>query len=135
MLAAVAVCLAAPTANAQTTTPAPASPTPAWRQIFENAQTIYYLSAANAPPTGEAEVETLQQFKVPQVFGGDQIWSIVSHYRLDCGQDRIVTLDNAYYPHRMGEGSPIQSLNPNDTWHAPEPGTLGELIWNTACGK
>jgi hypothetical protein len=108
---------------------------PAWRLIFETSQTIYYVGAANVGPTGETDIETLQEFKVPQVFGGDQIWSVVSRYELNCGEDRIVTLDNSYYPRRMGAGAAIQALNANDAWHTPEPGSLGELVWNTACRK
>ena len=114
---------------------AAADTAPAWKQVFENSQTIYYVSAAVAGSTGQTDMETLQQFKAPEVFGGDQIWSIVSRYKVDCAEDRIVTLDNAYYPRRMGAGAAVQALSADDEWHTPEPGSLGELVWNTACKR
>jgi hypothetical protein len=113
-----------------------ASPSPpSWKQIFEDGQTIYYVAATSPGQTGESDTASLLEFKVPQVVGGAQVWSVVSHMKLNCDQKQVVTLDNTSYAQRMGTGRVIQSQGTGDAWHVPEPGSLGELIWSTACGK
>jgi len=113
-----------------------ASPSPpSWKQIFEDGQTIYYVAATSPGQTGESDTASLLEFKVPQVVGGAQVWSVVSHMKLNCEQKQVVTLDNTSYAQQMGTGRVIQSQGTGDAWHVPEPGSLGELIWNTACGK
>jgi hypothetical protein len=133
------LCAAVPIACAGTiASPPPSSTSPAsggpWKQIYENGQTIYYVGAAYIPQTGQSDVEALLEFKIPQVVGGAQVWSVVSRMTLSCDQKRMITVDNTLYAHRMGAGRVVQSQAANDTWHQPEPGSLGELIWSTACG-
>jgi hypothetical protein len=113
---------------------AAASAAPGWKQIYEDGQTVYYISAAAAPPSGQFEVETLLNFKIPQVIGGAQVWSVVSHMKASCDQKRLMTIDNTYFALRMGAGAVVQSQPASDTWHQPEPGSLGELVWSVACG-
>jgi hypothetical protein len=106
-----------------------------WKQIYEDSQTIYYVSAAGAGQTGESDTQSLLEFKVPQVVGGVQVWSMVSRMKLSCDKNQVVTVDNTSYALPMGAGTVIQSQGANDTWHHPEPGSLGGLIWSTACAK
>jgi len=133
------LCAVAGLARAQPTaaspSPSPASAAPAWKQIYESGQTIYYVGATNLPPTGRSDTQTLMEFKVPQVVDGSQVWSIVSHMKLSCDQERMITVDNTLYALPMGAGPVVQLQPANDTWHQPEPGSLGELVWSTACGK
>ena len=93
------------------------------------------MGATNLLQTGEADTQTLLDFRIPQVVGGAQVWSVVSRMKLKCGQQQVVTVDNTLYALQMGAGKPIRSQDANDSWHEPEPGSLGELIWSTACGK
>jgi len=128
----------APVAGAQTAGPTaapPAAGAPAWKPIYETNQTIYYVSAAAVPRTGRAATETMMEFKVPQVIGSDQVWSVVSRLELSCDEDSMLTVDNSYYPRPMGAGAPVQSQGANDAWHTPEAGSLGELVWSTLCRK
>ncbi|HXQ17359.1 MAG TPA: surface-adhesin E family protein [Caulobacteraceae bacterium] len=111
------------------------SQTTTWKQIYEDNQTVYYVRAADVVQTGESNAESLLEFKIPQVVGGAQAWSVVSHMKLNCDQKQVVTIGNTFYALRMGTGAVIQSQDVNDNWHQPEPGSLGELIWSTACGK
>jgi hypothetical protein len=53
---------------------------------------------------------------------------------LDCAGQRMVTLDNTSYAAKMGTGPVVTSQNPGDTWHAPQAGTLGDLIFRQTCG-
>ena len=135
------LCVAAPRAPAQPISaspppsPAAAGAAPAWKPIYENSQTIYYVGAADVPQTGQSDVETLMEFRIPQVVDGDQVWSIVSHMKLSCDQQRMITLDNTLYALRMGAGPVVESQPANDQWHQPEAGTLGALVWSAACGK
>jgi hypothetical protein len=131
------ISLAQPVASPSSASSSAITPsrTPAWKQIFENNQTVYYVSAADVVQTGESNAESLMEFKIPQVVGSAQVWSVVSHMKLNCDQKQVVTIDNTFYARRMGTGTVIQSQNVNDNWHQPEPGSLGELIWSTACGK
>jgi hypothetical protein len=122
--------------------PPPQSPGPgamsgavAWKQVYANSQATYYVGATNLPQAGDSDTETLLDFKIPQVVGSAQVWSVVSRMKLRCGQQQVVTVDNTLYARRMGAGKAIQSQDANDNWHEPEPGSLGELIWSTACGK
>jgi hypothetical protein len=112
----------------------PPSGAPAWKQIYENGQTVYYVGAADIPQTGRSDIEALLAFKVPQVVDGAQVWSVVSHMTLSCDQKQMITVDNTLHALRMGAGKVVQTQAANDTWHQPEPGSLGELIWSTACG-
>jgi hypothetical protein len=136
------LCVAAPAVRAQAIASPPPSPghaaasqAPGWRQIYEDGQTIYYISAATAPTSGQFDVEALLNFKVPQVIGGIQVWSVVSHMKSNCDQQRMMTIDNTYYALRMGAGPVVQLQPAGDTWHQPEPGSLGELVWSVACAK
>jgi opacity protein-like surface antigen len=107
----------------------------AWKQVFETGQTIYYVSAADPPRAGEAAIETLLEFKVPQVVAGAQAWSMVSHMKLDCDGQRVMTTDNTFYALPMGAGAAVRTEAANDLWHEPEPGSLGELVWSVGCRK
>ena len=137
VLLAVFACLAPPMALAQPSAPtaAAASGASQWKQIYEDSQTIYYVSATNSSSSTTSEVESLLQYKVPQVVGSTPVWSVVSHTKLDCDAKKVVTIDNTTYSLQMGSGRAIQSQVTNDAWHQPDPGSLGELIWSTACGK
>jgi hypothetical protein len=132
------LCAAVPTVRAEPVAPpshAAGSAAPAWKQIYEDGQTTYFIAAANAQQTGESEVESLLEFKVPQVVGGVQVASVVSHMKLSCDQRRMVTVDNTLYAQPMGAGRVVQVQASDDTWHSPEPGSLGDLIWGVACGR
>jgi hypothetical protein len=131
VLLAVATCLAAPAALAEP----PAAVASQWKQIYEDSQTIYYVSAINSSSSTTSDVESLLEYKVPQVLGGTQVWSVVSHMKLDCDAKKVVTIDNTTYSRQMGSGRAIQTQATNDTLHEPDAGSLGELIWSTACGK
>jgi hypothetical protein len=115
--------------------PPSGAPTPVWKQIYEDSQTIYYVGATSLAQTGEADTASLLEYKIPQVVGSAQVWSVVSRMKLNCGERQIITVDNTSYALQMGTGTAVQSQDANDAWHTPEPGSLGELIWSTACGK
>jgi len=138
MIKAAAVILtgiAAPAA-AQVVAAAPAaSATPAWRKVFENGQVVYYVGAGDLPKSGDGQIETLLEYKVPQVIGGAQVWSIVSHMRLRCDAQQMVTTDNTLYARPMGGGPVVETQPANDSWHQPQQGSLGGLVWRVACGK
>ena len=144
---AILLCAAAATAHAQPIASSPpAAPvasdvaaSPTWRSIYENSQKIYYLGAANASgnasDSGQIIVESLLEFKIPQVVNGDQVWSIVTRMKLNCERKQILTTGNTLYALKMGTGPVVQSQAVSDTWHQPQPGSLGGLIWSTACAK
>jgi hypothetical protein len=134
VLLAVVACFAAPATLAAPPAPMAAVASP-WKQIYEDSQTIYYVSATNSSSATTSDVESLLEYKVPQVLGGTQVWSVVSHMKLDCDAKKVVTIDNTTYSRQMGSGRAIQTLATNDTLHEPDAGSLGELIWSTACGK
>jgi hypothetical protein len=138
LLLAVALCVAAPIGPSAAIA-SPAAPdggaAPAWKQIYEDSQTIYYVGAASPAPTGPSDVATLLEFKVPQVVNGAQVWSVVSHMKLSCDERRMITIDNTLYALRMGAGPVVQLQAANDAWHQPQPGSFGDLVWSTACGK
>jgi hypothetical protein len=115
--------------------PPSSAATPAWKRIYEDSQTIYYVAAASPAQTGESDTASLLEFKIPQVVGSTQVWSVVSRMKLNCEQKQVVTIDNTSYAQRMGAGRVVQSQDAGDSWHVPEPGSLGELIWSTACAK
>jgi hypothetical protein len=134
------LCAAVPTVRAEAVAPPPSSHVaaggaPAWKQIYEDGQTIYFVAAASVQQTGESDIESLLEFKVPQVVDGVQVASVVSRMKLSCDQRRMVTIDNTLYAQPMGAGRIVQAQASNDTWHAPEPGSLGDLIWGVACGR
>jgi hypothetical protein len=121
---------------AQRASPAPAArAAPAWKQLYEDNQTIYYLDTSNLPKGGASSATSLLEYKAPQVIGGAQVWSIVTHMKLNCDQNQMVTTDNTLYALKMGGGPIVQSQPANDTWHAPLEGTLGALVWGAACPK
>jgi surface-adhesin protein E len=114
----------------------PAASEPAgWKQIYETGQTVYYVDAARAGLGSERDVETLLAFKVPQVVDGAQAWSMVSRMRLNCDSDQVATIDNTFYALPMGAGRAVQTQPADNEWHEPDPGSLGELVWSTSCGK
>jgi hypothetical protein len=66
---------------------------------------------------------------------GIQIWSIVSHMKLKCGEARMATMDSTPHVLPMGGGRAVPMQVGQDSWHSPQPGSLGELIWNSVCTK
>ncbi|HWF76946.1 MAG TPA: surface-adhesin E family protein [Caulobacteraceae bacterium] len=108
---------------------------PAWKQLYDDSQTSYYVDADTLPKSGPSDVTTMLEYKIPQVIGGAQVWSIVTHMRVNCDGNQMVTRDNTLYASKMGAGPVVQSQPANDNWHAPLPGTLGGLVWGAACPK
>ena len=127
---------AAPLAHAQPASPAPATaPSAAWKQLYDDSQTTYYVDTDTLPKGASATVTTMLEYKIPQVIGGAQVWSIVTHLKVNCAGNQMVTTDNTLYASKMGSGPVVQSQPANDNWHAPLPGTLGGLVWGAACPK
>jgi len=114
---------------------AAASPTTPWKLIYENSQVTYYIDARAVQASGVSDVASLLEYKIPQVVGGAQVWSIVSHMQLNCGAQLLVTTDNTLYALKMGTGPVVAAQAANDSWHRPQPGSLGDVIWNRACPK
>jgi hypothetical protein len=137
-LVVLAACAGAASARAQQASPPAAlaaAPAPAWKQIYENGTLVYYIDVEGFQKTGQSSLSSLLEYKVPQVMGGAQVWSIVTHMKLSCDQDQMVTVDNTLYALKMGAGPVIESQLSSDTWHAPQPGSIGGLVWSAACGK
>jgi hypothetical protein len=128
------VCLA-PAAGAQPSSPAVADSAAAWKMIYQDNQTIYYIDTTDTQRSGQSTIRSLIQYRIPRVVNSAQVWSVVSHMKLDCDQKQIVTIDNILYALKMGAGPVVQSQASNDTWHQPQPDSLGGLIWSAACGK
>jgi opacity protein-like surface antigen len=135
LCAAVATGAAEAVAATQPLSGPPAASAPsAWKQIFENSQALYYVHATDVAQPGQFDVETLLEFKIPQVVDGVQVWSVVSEMKLNCDQKQMLTVDNALHAQQMGGGRVIQLQAVNDTWHEAQPGTLGEMILSAMCG-
>jgi hypothetical protein len=134
--AAMLLC-AAPLAHAQSAPPAPAAVAPAgWKQLYEDGQTIYYVDAAAQRRAGGASaVTSLLEYKVPQVIGGAQVWSIVTHMQVNCDEHRMLSSDNTLYASKLGGGPVVEAQPSNDSWHTPQPGTFGGLVWTAVCAK
>jgi hypothetical protein len=132
VLAAFALAAPAALADAPAQTPGAA---PAWRQVYENGQTRYFVDQASAPTTDPADMQVLLQFKAPQVVDGDQVWSVISNMRISCGQKRLLTQANQLHALKMGTGPVVQTQAVHDVWHQPQPGSLGETIWSAICAK
>jgi len=115
---------------------APTTGQPTWRQVFETPQTVYYLGQATpaaGPPAGDLAISSMVAFKIPQVLNGAQVWSVISNLRLSCARRQMITRDAGLYAQPMGAGQPISQTFGVDAWHTPEPGSLGELVWKSAC--
>lgn len=135
-IAAAALLCFAPIVHAQGASPARAAAAPAgWKQLYEDGQTIYYVDAAAQPKAGASAVTSLLEYKVPQVIGGAQVWSILTHMQVNCDEHRMITSDNTLYASKMGTGPAVETQTANDTWHTPQPGTLGSLVWTALCAK
>jgi hypothetical protein len=133
------VCVA-PIARAQApaSPPPPASPAsvaPSWKLIYENSQTAYYFSADVPQQAGESDIVVLTEYKIPQVMDGVQVWSIVSNMKVKCDAARMATIDSTPHVLQMGAGRAVPMQVGQDVWHQPQPGSLGELIWNAVCVK
>ena len=113
----------------------PAPPAGAWKQVFETNQTVYYVGAASAAPGAEHDIATLLEFKVPQVVDGAQAWSMVSRMKVNCDAGQVMTVENIVYALPMGAGPAVQTQASDDAWHQPDPGSLGELVLDTGCGR
>jgi surface-adhesin protein E len=136
MVGVAAAALAAPASAAPAPSPgAAASGTADWKLIYQTDQTTYYLNAAGSAPTGDFNVQTLLEFKVPQVVDGAQVWSMVTHMQVNCRSQQLMTSENTFYASQMGSGKAIQTQAASDNWHDPDPGSLGELVLSTSCGK
>ena len=124
--------------RAQPAAPAPQTAgqaaAPTWKQIFQNSQTVFYVETRpQGTPPGDLDLRTLLDFKVPQVLGGSQVWSIVAHLKVSCGRKQMTTVDNTLYALRMGAGPVVAAQRANDAFHTPSPGSLGEAILREAC--
>jgi hypothetical protein len=135
LICAAALVLCPALALAQPTASAAASPQAPWKLIFENSQVTYYIDARAVQASGVSDVVSLLEYKIPQVVGGAQVWSIVSHMQLNCGAQLLVTTDNTLYALKMGAGPVVAAQSANDSWHRPQSGSLGDLIWSRACPK
>jgi hypothetical protein len=135
--AAALIVALAPAARGQTASPAaaPAGTAPTWKQIYENSQTVYYVDVSAVHATGVSNVASLQAYKIAQVVGGAQVWSIVSHMQLRCDAGEMLTVDNTLYAAKMGSGPVVEAQPAGDAWHKPQAGSLGGLIWSAACGQ
>jgi hypothetical protein len=106
-----------------------------WKLIYENSQTAYYVDARGVQPTGQSDVAVLQNYKVAQVVDGAQVWSVVSAMKVTCDQNLIMTLNNTLYALKSGAGPVVSTQVVPDTWHTPQPDSLGGVVLGAVCPK
>ncbi len=122
---------AAPPAAPNVTAKTPAG----WKQVSQDRGATYYIDVGARRSDGPSDASSLVNFKIAQVIDGSQVWSVVAHLKVNCDKDQMITIDNTLYALPGGAGPVVETQTASDRWHAPQPGSLGGLIWTSVCGK
>jgi hypothetical protein len=123
---------------AGTTTPNGSAPN--WKQILETGESLYYIDLngkRNTTAGGAAsiiELVALANFKIPLVTNDREVKSIEFLIENDCSNHKIMTAKQTYYSMHMGTGDIVPSEPVETIWDTPQPGSLEQLFWTTACG-
>jgi surface-adhesin protein E len=76
-------------------------------------------------------LDSLQSRTVQQ----SQYLSQKAQAQIDCAEERMRVLTFTNYSGNMGNGNVVYTNNDESEWTAVAPGTVGEVLWNFACGK
>ena len=78
----------------------------------------------------------LMDRKTAEIVEGHSILSGKFQYEFDCAEERMRILAITFLSGRMGHGNVVGTKHSdNAQWIPVEPGSIGQGLWNFACGK
>lgn len=82
-----------------------------------------------------AKIWTLSDFKTLQQTAGVSYLSMKQQWEFDCEEERHRMLMMAEFSGNMGKGAVVYSSPTEVKWTPVAPGSIGEGLWEFACGK
>jgi hypothetical protein len=61
--------------------------------------------------------------------------SIRKQHQFDCAEERTRTFAERYFTGNMGSGKVVFNNSDEGKWSPVQPGSVGQILWNYACGK
>ena len=77
----------------------------------------------------------LDDFKTVQTVEDNSYLSIKTQQEYDCAADRFRALVFTWFSDNMGLGTAIYSVSYEQSWEPVHPDSVGQVLWNVACGK
>jgi hypothetical protein len=77
----------------------------------------------------------LLDYKTVQTVLQDSYLSKKTQAQLDCAEERIRSLAATIFSGNIGTGKVVYTDSDEGKWAAVVPGSLGQIMWNLACGK
>ena len=107
----------------------------AWVMLSETEAAIVYFDSDTVLRNGDrATLSELTDYKiVPNVNRSTK--SARRVYQFDCMEGALRTLSIATYSGSMANGEVVVAINEPTSWLLFMPGSVGEILWNTACGR
>jgi hypothetical protein len=81
------------------------------------------------------EVWELYDYKTRATKEGYSFLSFKKRNEYGCAEERLRTLVVMYYSGNMGSGMLVSSNSDQGKWKRVPPVSVGEALWNVACGK
>ena len=110
-----------------------------WTSVGESVSSIHYVDRATIRRNGNlVKMWDLMDFKTVQTVQtvtGESFLSIKSQNEYDCKEERKRILAFTWFSGQMGSEKFVYSNSDPGRWEPIQPGSIGEIQWNIACGK
>ena len=112
----------------------------AWVRVGSNHDVLgsYAHPASIRKKSGLVKMTNLLDFRDPQTdqsIGGQPYLSQREQREYDCKDARYRLLRFSLHSGHMDTGRIVRSVPASREWSAVVPGSLGEALWNLACGR
>ena len=108
-----------------------------WSFYGSNQDSDLYINHDSIRNEGEiAKMWFMEDYKgVKKTSYGKPFLSAITLGEYDCKGERVRTLQFAIYSGKLGKGDVVYSGGIKNGWEPIVSDSLGEILWNIACGK
>lgn len=108
---------------------------PNWVKITDGETASSYLDSATIRRNGrKATMWELTDYRAAPDAQHPYL-SVKRQYEFDCDEQALRTLSIANHAGHMGGGRVVLAINEPTKWLILTPGSVGDVLWQTACGR
>ncbi len=112
-----------------------AETTPNWVKTSESETGTAYIDPATIRKSGrKATMWELTDYRVAPNPRNPYL-SVTRHYEFDCDEQALRTLTITAFAGKMGNGDVVLSVTEPAKWFLLAPGSVGDVMWQTACKR
>jgi hypothetical protein len=101
----------------------------------ETGKTVYVDPATIHRNSNLVKMWQFYDYKTVQTVGGNRFLTAKEQWEFDCAEERSRVVARKEFSGNMGSGTMIFTNSEVGKWIPVIPGSIGQTVWEVACGK